>query len=145
MSNTEKGMVTVSKSFPITKDALYKAWIETEQLKQWWKPMGKSLQTVENDVRKGGQLQYWFEDNLQVSGTYKQVDAGNKLVYSWIWQFPETSLHNGDYLLTVVFQEEGQESSLSVTQENIEQEHAIQPHEKGWEEALDALHRYLSK
>lgn len=107
--------------------------------------MGKSLQTVENDVRKGGQLQYWFEDNLQVSGTYKQVDAGNKLVYSWIWQFPETSLHNGDYLLTVVFQEEGQESSLSVTQENIEQEHAIQPHEKGWEEALDALHRYLSK
>lgn len=107
--------------------------------------MGKTLKAVENDIREGGQVRYSFEDGLEISGEYKQVDAGSKLVYSWIWQIPQATLHNGDYLLTVAFNEEGEQSSLSVTQENFAQEHAIKPHEEGWQEALDALQQYLSR
>jgi uncharacterized protein YndB with AHSA1/START domain len=145
MSNANKAVVQLSKRFPVSKEELYKAWTEPEQLKQWWKPMGNQLKEVDNDIRQGGQVRYRFEDDLAVTGTYKEAEAGKKLVYSWIWQFPEASLHNGDYLLTVEFKEEGEESTLSITQENIEQEHAIKPHEEGWQEALDALHRHLSK
>lgn len=137
--------MAVSKTFPVSKERLYKAWTEPEELKQWWKPLGKSLVSVENDIREGGKVRYSFEDGLEISGQYKQADAGKKLVYSWIWHIPEASLHNGDYLLTVAFNEEGEGSSLSVTQENFAQEHAIKPHEEGWQEALDALQYHLSK
>ena len=145
MSNSENAQVQVSRSFPVSKERLYKAWTEPEELKKWWKPMGKTLKAVENDIREGGQVRYSFEDGLEISGEYKQVDAGSKLVYSWIWQIPQATLHNGDYLLTVAFNEEGEQSSLSVTQENFAQEHAIKPHEEGWQEALDALQHHLSK
>ncbi|HEV7334309.1 MAG TPA: SRPBCC family protein [Flavisolibacter sp.] len=145
MSNTDKAVIQVSKSFPVKKEELYKAWTEPGQLKQWWKPMGKQLTEVENDIRQDGSVRYQFEDNLQVSGTYKEVAEGEKLVYSWKWQFPEESIHNGDYMLTIDFKDEGEGSLLAVTQENIEQEHAIKPHEDGWNEALDALHQHVSK
>jgi uncharacterized protein YndB with AHSA1/START domain len=145
MSNSEKAVVQVTKNFPAKKEVLYKAWTDPESLKQWWKPMGKQLQEVENDIREGGVVRYRFQDGLEVSGNYKEVAEGTKLVYSWIWQFPEESIHNGDYLLTVEFTESGAGSSLSVSQENIAEEHAIKPHEEGWQESLDALHDYLSK
>ncbi|RYZ56820.1 MAG: hypothetical protein EOO14_11790, partial [Chitinophagaceae bacterium] len=72
------------------------------------------------------------------------VEEGKKLVYSWIWRFPEASLHNGDYVLSVEFSEAGEGSRLSVTQSASQDEHAIQPHEEGWQEALNALHDHLS-
>lgn len=145
MSNAEKAQVHLTKNFPAKKDELYNAWTDPESLKQWWKPMGKQLEEVENDIREGGTVRYRFQDGLEVSGTYQEVAEGTKLVYSWIWQFPEASIHNGDYLLTVEFSGDGEGSSLSVTQENIAEEHAIKPHEEGWQESLDALHRHLSK
>ena len=145
MSNTEKAVVHVTKNFPVKKEELYKAWTEPEQLKQWWKPMGKQLTAVENNIKQGGQIRYQFEDDLQVSGTYKEVDEGTKLVYSWKWQFPQESVHNGDYRLTVEFKDSEEGSALDVSQENIQQEHAVKPHEEGWNEALDALHQHVSK
>ncbi len=145
MSNVEKAELQLTKEFPVPADVLYQAWTNDGELKQWWKPMGKNLESVENDIREGGAVRYRFQDGLEISGEYKEVQEGKRLVYSWIWRFPEASLHNGDYVLTVEFAEAGEGSGLSVTQSASHDEHAIQPHEEGWQEALDALHSHLSK
>jgi uncharacterized protein YndB with AHSA1/START domain len=144
MSNETTANVHVTKSFPVSKEELYKAWTDQEQLKQWWKPMNKQLVNVENDIREGGQVVYRFEDNLEIKGSYKEVAQGDKLVYSWNWELPEDSMHKGEYLLTVAFNGNGSESSLDITQENFQHEHAIKPHESGWEDALEDLRAYLS-
>jgi len=143
MSN-ESNSVHVTKEFAVSKDELYKAWTEEEQLKQWWKPMNKQLTQVENDIREGGRVAYHFDDNLQIQGEYKEVAEGEKLVYSWNWELPEDSTHKGEYLLTVKFSENGNGSILDITQENFKHEHAIKPHTSGWEESLEDLKSYLS-
>lgn len=145
MSNENSPWVQVSRNFPASKDGLYRAWTEPEQLKQWWKPMNKQLVSVENDIREGGKVIYVFEDNLKIKGEYKEVQAGGKLVYSWNWEMPEDSMHKGEYLLTVEFKSEGPGSTLNVTQENFRDEHAIKPHEEGWNQALDNLGQFLNK
>lgn len=144
MSNETNARVHVTKSFPVSKEELYKAWTAEEQLKQWWKPMNKQLSSVKNDIREGGRVTYHFEDNLQIEGEYKEVAEGEKLVYSWNWDLPDDSMHKGEYLLTVQFKGEGSESILDVTQENFRSEHSIKPHEEGWEEALEGLRHYLT-
>lgn len=143
MSYETNARVHVTKSFPVSKEELYKAWAEEEQLKQWWKPMNKQLSNVENDIREGETVAYQFEDNLQVKGEYKEVVVDEKLVYSWNWEMPEESTHKGEYLLTVQFSGSGNESSLDITQENFKSEHTIKPHEEGWDEALERLRNYL--
>lgn len=145
MNKETSARVHVTKNFPATKKELYKAWTEEEQLKQWWKPLNKKLTHVENDISEGGKVAYQFEDNLQVQGEYKNVIEGEKLVYSWVWDFPEESMHKGEYLLTVQFKENGDESSIDITQENFKDEHSIKPHEEGWQEALEELKQHLEK
>ncbi len=144
MNNENSARVHVTKSFSVSKEVLYKAWTEPEQLKQWWKPMDKQLVNIENDIREGGKVTYQFNDNLQIKGEYKEVAEGEKLVYSWNWELPEESTHKGEYLLTVQFEEDGNESRLDVKQENFRNEHAIKPHQSGWDEALEDLQSYLS-
>ena len=143
MSNDPTPKIQVTKSLPVSKDKLYKAWTEEDQLKQWWKPMGKELKKVENDIKPGGTVTYHFDENLHVQGEYKEAQPGDRLVYSWNWELPEESMHHGSYLLTVQFSDDGEGSKLDVTQENFASEHAIKPHETGWEEALNALQQHL--
>ena len=145
MSNKNNPKVQVNKNIPVSKAELYKAWTEPEQLKQWWKPMNKQLVNVENDLRVGGSVVYKFEDNLKISGEYKEVAEEQRLVYSWNWELPEESMHRGEYLLTVEFDGNGNTSSIMITQENFENEHAIKPHESGWADALEGLKNHLAK
>lgn len=142
MSNERS--IRITKEFPAGKEALYKAWTDPEQLKQWWKPMNKQLQKVENNIRPGGKVAYEFEGDLVVKGEYKEAASGEKLVYSWIWEVPEESMHKGEYLLTIGFSGDGERSTLDVQQESFQDEHAIIPHEDGWQQALEYLRNYLA-
>ncbi len=144
MQNDTSTRVQVSKSFPVSKDELYRAWTAPDELKQWWKPMGKQLTDVENEIKEGGKVTYHFSEDLVISGEYKKVEEKERLVYSWNWQLPEESLQRGEYLLTVAFNEDGNGSTINITQENFKDEHAVKPHQSGWEEALEQLKHYLS-
>ncbi len=146
MDTNKSQKINLKKEFPVSKDLLYKAWIDPSELKQWWKPLDKQLTEVTNDVKEGGKVHYGFEDgHLQINGEYKEVSENEKLVYTWNWELPENAVHRGEYLLTILFNGHGNNSTLEVTQESFSEEHAIQPHEQGWEQALEDLEKYLSK
>src|SRR5690349_13788222 len=106
MTNETSPAINVTEQFPVDIEALYKAWVEPDQLKKWWKPMDKQLASVENDVREGGKVVYRFEAGLTIGGQYKEVKPAEKLVYSWNWELPDGAVHNGEYLLTVLFKGE---------------------------------------
>lgn len=107
--------------------------------------MDKQLLEVENDIRQGGRVVYRFEGDLTIQGQYKEAVQGEKLVYTWNWELAEEAMHKGEYLLTILFEEDGQSSSLNVTQENFKDEHAVKPHQEGWDEALEDLHDFVAK
>lgn len=139
----ETQIVSLEKEFNASKEALYRAWTDEASLKQWWKPMGKTLARVENDIRPGGKVAYTFDNDLTIQGEYKEAQPGEKLVYSWVWDLPDDSAHKGEYLLTVAFNGEGDNSRLAVRQEAFQNEHSVQPHREGWEQALDDLKRFV--
>ncbi len=137
--------VEAGRSFPVSADQLYKAWTDPEQLKQWWKPMGNTLQNVTNDIRQGGTVRYVFADNkLNISGEYLEVKENEKLVYTWKWELPNDPVRNADYMLTVEFKSSGNGSDLRVLQENFEDEESLYPHQEGWEKGLSELEQFLS-
>lgn len=140
----------VSKAFPVPVARLYQAWIAPEELKQWWHPMGNTLQRAITKPEVGAPVEYVFatesgEHSFTTSGTYKEVQEGQRLVYTWNWQLPAATVSDSDYLLTIQFSSEGSGSRLLVTQENFKDEEAVQPHREGWEKGLEELHRFLSQ
>ncbi len=143
--------ITITKNIAAPKSELYKAWTNEDSLRQWWKPAGNTLQTMEADLKEGGNIIYKFNNGenestgLTIVGKYKTVLPGEKLVYSWNWLLEDIAIENGTYLLTVEFSGDGEESVIKVSQESTADVEGVHPHQQGWEQALESLSDFISK
>ncbi len=144
----EKTNLSTEKTFKVNVKDLYYAWTNEKALKQWWKPGGRILNSVEAEVKESGIIKYIFEEvndsSLIVEGVYKEVKPEEKLVYTWNWNLNNAAVKNGEYTLTVEFSEAEDESKIIVHQdENIDEE-GIHPNKDGWKKALEDLEVYLN-
>ncbi|WP_345950813.1 SRPBCC family protein [Mucilaginibacter sp. PAMB04274] len=142
--------LSAEMDFKVPVQVLYKAWVTPEDLKQWWHPSENHLQNVELDIQEGGQFKYEFmgkdeQPSLTITGDYKEVKENEKLVYSWNWTVPTAEFKPSEHLLSIMFVSEGEGSRIKVVQENFQSEESINPHQEGWEKALNDLQAYLNK
>lgn len=148
MENTAQS-IHAEKKFSVGVNDLYDAWINADKLKQWWQPAGNKLMNVENDVREGGSIRYEFEGKdgqktIVITGQYKEVKPAQQLVYSWNWQMLGSQIESDNpFELTIEFSGDEKESSLRVTQTAQDENEAIQPRQKGWEDELESLQQFL--
>ncbi len=134
----------ITKNVACPKSELYAAWVEPEQLKTWWHPMGNMLESIRNDVKEGGTFRYTFKDNhITIEGTYQKAEEAKLLEYTWNWHFTNEPANDANYRLHVAFSESETGSSIKVTQEGLVNEEAASAHKKGWEDGLAALQNYL--
>ncbi len=147
MESNEQQKISVNKAFDVPVEELYQAWTDGSQLKQWWKPLGLTLTSVENDINEGGKIAYQFDgaegQGLTIDGTYQEVKPQERLVYTWNWQFPDEKL-NSAYKLEVVFKSTGAGSSIEITQQEDEQQESVKPKASAWDEELNHLATFLS-
>lgn len=147
MEANNQQKITASKTFEVPVEALYTAWTDGSQLKQWWKPSGLSLSDVQNELSEGGKIAYRFEgaegQGLTIDGTYQEVAPQERLVYTWNWQFPDEKL-NSSYKLEVVFKSSGNGSSIEISQQDEEQQESVKPKASAWDEELNHLADFLS-
>lgn len=137
--------MNITKQFSCSKEKLFTAWTSPKQLKQWWKPLGKQLDEVTNELNEGGIVKYVFEGNsLTIDGRYEKVNENNLLEYSWNWHVTSEPVEDAAYKLSVKFDGNGDTSTLSVTQTGFDKEQSIDPHKKGWEQALQQLADFVS-
>ncbi|RZK20919.1 MAG: SRPBCC domain-containing protein [Pedobacter sp.] len=142
--------ISLTTNFAVSKTELFKAWTEQPALTSWWKPVGRTLSSLENEIKDGGKIRYKFDDQSQegeliIEGEYQSAIPEEKLVYSWNWIMDDQPIENGIYLLTVEFKDVEGGSQLSITQQNQSEQEGIHPHEKGWEGALKSLKDYLER
>src|SRR3954469_22013665 len=145
MENNSSNL-NASKQFNCSKEALYSAWTQPEQLKQWWKPMGNTLTDVVNDIREGGEVKYVFADNhLTINGRYEKVQEHDLLEYTWNWHLATEPIPDAPYKLSVRFEGDENNSTISVTQTGFKDDESVKPQQQGWEHGLQQLQDYLSK
>lgn len=146
MESKEQSTLNANKTFQVPVEALYKAWTDAEQLKQWWKPMGLTLTQVVNEMREGGKIAYNFEGQegtgLTIEGTYQEVEPQHRLVYTWNWQLPDEKL-NSAYKLEVTFEGSGSESTITVKQQEDEHQESVKPKASAWDDELSKLAEFL--
>lgn len=144
MQNNNEHKVETTRQFEVSVEKLYSAWNDAEELKQWWKPLGNQLETVENDLSRGGKVRYVFSNNsLIISGTYDEVKPNEKLIYSWNWEFPNDETKNASYKLEIHFSGKESGSEIHVKQESLNADEKLHPNEHGWEHGLEDLANYL--
>ncbi len=59
------------------------------------------------------------------------------------WHVKTDLVEDAEYKLMVQFEGNENNSTLSVQQTGFENEHGIEPHRQGWEQALEQLNEFL--
>ena len=120
-------------------EKVYEAWTVPEKMIGWWGASDAASRTAEADVRVGGRFHVGFRGDEgsqhDVSGIYREVVPGRKLVFSWAWRTtPERESQ-----VTIDLKPDGGGTILTLTHEQFFDEKARDDHRRGWSRALDNL------
>ena len=131
--------LTIKRRLNATPAEVFEAWTDPTLLMQWFGPENVVTQQVSVDARVGGGFRVvMLEDNGQrheVSGTYYEVVANEKLVFSWSWITTPERVSQ----VTVTFKPDGAGTILTLLHEQLFDEQAVKGHTHGWTGSLVKL------
>jgi uncharacterized protein YndB with AHSA1/START domain len=141
----EKPSLTLTRSYPVAPEKVWRAWTDAEAVRKWWGPgPGEPVSTAELDVRVGGRFRIVFggPDGKahECAGVYREVVPNRKLVFTWCW--PNTTPERVS-VVTVEFKEVKGKTELIFKHEQLFDEKVRDDHKRGWSGLLDKLERFL--
>ena len=141
----ERLSLTLTRIYDASPEEVWRAWTDPEALMQWFGPDAGKVSAAELDVRAGGRYHVAFStlDGTQhdVSGVYREVQRGRKLVFTWAWK----STPERESLVSLTFRPMGDGTELIVRHEHFFDAEARDRHEGGWAGSLDKLERFLNR
>jgi uncharacterized protein YndB with AHSA1/START domain len=144
------GMITITRVFDAPRELVYQAFIDPDQLAQWFGPVGASVprDTVEIDARVGGHLRFVMTVDADpgfrnpVEATFTEVVENELLVGELVATGVPGASGPLVATLRLEFHDEGHgKTRLELQQGPFEQEMGEQT-QAGWESSftkLDAL------
>ena len=141
----DKPSLTLSRSYPVSPEKVWRAWTDPQALTQWFRPGASfSVPLVETDVRAGGRFRILMIDEkgeeFDLAGVYREVVPDRKLVMTWGWK----SQPGQESLVTVIFRPSGTGTEVELRHEGFVDFDDQPTHEQGWSGALDQLARLLA-
>jgi uncharacterized protein YndB with AHSA1/START domain len=138
--------LVITRRFDAPAAAVFDAWTQPAQLKQWWVPksFGASLKSCELDLRAGGRYRFEIgragaEESMAFFGKYLEATPPARLVWT-----NEESEHGA--VTTVTFEDLGGRTLLVMRElypSKQALDHAMPGMEGGMSEAFDQLDELL--
>ena len=143
----QKPSLTLSRSYPVAPEKVWRAWTDPEAVKRWWGPGGvQPVSLARLDVRVGGRFRIVFGGaegkDHEVQGVYKEVVPNRKLVFTWTWP---NSTPERESLVTIMFRAVDRGTQLDFLHEQLFDETVRDNHKRGWSETLDKLAQFLQQ
>ena len=134
---------TVSRVISAPIDQVFKAWVEPEQMKQWYGPEDMYTPEAESDPRTGGKysvVMAWKENGVEKrstkSGEYLEFDEPNRLVFTW---GDAASVVEVDFKTV-----EDDKTEVTLTHTGFENQQSCEGHSKGWDSTLSKLAKHVN-
>lgn len=130
----------LTRQYPHPREKIFRAWTDPQALKRWFLPGdGHRVRIAEVDLRVGGRyrivVQSAHGEEHGVAGTYREISAPARLVFTWTWQGgPQV-----ESIVTVELREHPRGTELTLTHERLPDAQSRARHEQGWTGCLDHL------
>ncbi|MGH6761953.1 MAG: SRPBCC family protein [Phyllobacterium sp.] len=122
---------------------VYRAWVDPALMTHWFGPAGAIVLHTEMDPSVGGRFHIVMRtpdgEEHDVSGVYREVIEGERLVFTWAWR----STPERESLVHVTFEPNGDGTTLTLFHEQFYDEAARDGHKGGWTGALERLVAYF--
>jgi uncharacterized protein YndB with AHSA1/START domain len=138
-----KPSLTLTRRYAAPPAKIFAAWTDPKKLSHWFCPVGCVAVLAESDARVAGRYRIVVRaesgEEHDVSGTFREVVADRKLVFTWAWR----STPERESLVTVELAPDGTGTLLTLTHERFFDEAARDRHRAGWGPILDRLNEVL--
>jgi len=138
-----KPSLTIKRRIAAPPAKVYAAWTDPKKIMQWFGPDPCEMISAEADARVGGRYRMVFRtpdgEEHDVSGTYRDVVADEKLTFTWMWRtMPERASQ-----VTITLKADGDGTMLTLLHEQFFDEPARDRHQVGWSGTMEKLARFL--
>jgi uncharacterized protein YndB with AHSA1/START domain len=142
----EKPSLSLTRSFAVPPERVWRAWTDPQALKRWFGPGGEQpVSLAQLDVREGGRFRIVFggPDGKahDVQGVYKEVVPNRKLVFTWTWP---NSTPERKSVITIELRVAGRGTEMLFRQEQFFDSTVRDNHRRGWTESFVKLERFLT-
>ncbi len=137
------------------QELAYEAWTSPEHIPHWMQPEpGMTIASVKMDVRVGGkfriQMRQQNGEYFTAAGEFKEVEAPEKLVYTWDWEKDGSEEDFGELegkttLVTVEFLKRGERTEMIFMHTRFATEEARDNHARGWGRIIECLADFLAR
>ena len=138
--------ITLQRTISAHRSEVFRTWTDPAELKRWWARPGFTVVDAQVDLRIGGGFRIQTRPDVgnvfSVFGTYREVRAPERLVYTWAWQ--GTRMDGIETLVTVDFREVGQDTEVLMTHEGFSTEGDHMAHRDAWIGCFDRLTQTLA-
>ena len=138
----DQPMLKITRVLNATREEVFEAWTDPENVKQWMCPGDASVPVVELDVRVGGAFRIDMQDENGIcihTGIYREIKPPEKLVFTWISE----NTHHQETLVTVELFEYGDKTELVLTQVQLPDEETVRRHTSGWTKIVEHLATFI--
>ena len=151
--------MVVDRVFDAPRELVWQMWTDPALAAEWMAPRGFVNTHFEQDARPGGKWRACMhsdgfdagdgkllERNLWKSGTFHEVVAPERIVYSFAWDNPADVGFPGaphDTLITVEFREQGSKTAMHFRQEFFPSARERDAHGGGWNSLFERLNEFL--
>jgi uncharacterized protein YndB with AHSA1/START domain len=144
----ETPAVKIKRFIKAPRDRVYAAWTDPEQLKEWFGPEEVKTRKLIAEARPDGKFQWDLTsaegEEMTVSGEYRELVPGRKIVFTWQWQDDEDWADHHS-IVTVELSDRDGGTDLCLTHEQIPTAKSRTGHTKGWNSLLDELEEWVSR
>jgi uncharacterized protein YndB with AHSA1/START domain len=123
----------VTRIVEASRPRVFAAWTKAEEMKHWMAPGELRVANAESDLRVGGTYLIHMRspqgDDFTVSGVYREVQAPDRVVYTWHWAHDHRT---PDMIVTVEFFDRGNRTEIVLTHEGFPNMESRARHEHGW-------------
>ena len=148
MTTTTEDKVEVRRIFSASRERIFAAWSDPEEMKQWFGGTHCRASEIKVDFRVGGSYSIsGSKDGVgtwTTVGVYREITPPARVVYTWQWlDDPDWEGHPS--LVTVEFTEVAGGTEVLVTHERFPSEESRGNHDQGWNQAMEKLAAYLAR
>ncbi len=145
---SEKTSLEIKRFINAPRARVYAAWTDPEQLKQWWGPEGVRTRNFTADARIGGKYRWDLYnregEEMTVFGEYRELIAGQKIVFTWKWDDDE-AWETQNSIVTIELSDRDGGTEVKLTHVKLPSEASRDRHNEGWNSVLDRFEKFFNK
>jgi uncharacterized protein YndB with AHSA1/START domain len=133
-------------TFPPPPERVFGAFVDAQQLRQWWGPVGFTVAGLEFRPEEGSDYRIEMQppegDVFHVRGTFRAIEAPRLLAFTFVYEEPDPD--DQETLVTVRFEQVGQATRVLLDQGPFRTAARLALHRDGWTQTLERLGEFLT-